>query len=51
MLDLAGKYYAPEYSSCQGMIAAAGEAMLARGAHGSPGAFTGFTLVLVSGGS
>lgn len=48
MLELSKKYYSSESSYQKGLIAAAGEAMLARGAHGSPGAFAGFALVLLS---
>lgn len=48
MFDLSRKFYASTSSYSKGLIAAAGEAMLARGAHGSPGVFMGFTLVLLS---
>lgn len=42
MLDLANKYFATNIDSQKALYAAAGEAMLARGAHGSPGIFPGF---------
>jgi hypothetical protein len=47
MLDLSAKYYAAAETGRQA-IAAAGEALLSRGAHGSPGAFPGFVLSSLS---
>jgi hypothetical protein len=49
MLDLSHKYFTATTESQASLIAAAGEAMLARGAHGSPGAFPGFILVALAG--
>ncbi len=48
MLGLAGKYYSAADESGRQAIAAAGEALLSRGAHGSPGAFPGFILSSLS---
>jgi len=48
MLGLAGKYYAAADGPGRQVIAAAGEALLSRGAHGSPGAFPGFILSSIS---
>jgi hypothetical protein len=42
MLDLSNKYFASNNDAQKALYAAAGEAMLARGAHGSPGIFPGF---------
>lgn len=44
MFGLSNKYLATSDSTQQMLLAAAGEAMLARGAHGSPGIFIGFFL-------
>ncbi|MDF2592533.1 MAG: conserved rane protein of unknown function [Clostridia bacterium] len=44
MLELSSKYTAATTDTQRSIIAAAGEAMLARGKHGSPGAFMGFAL-------
>lgn len=44
MLDLSHKYYATLDNTQKVLYAAAGEAMLAKGAHGSPGVFLGFIL-------
>jgi hypothetical protein len=44
MLDLSAKYAAANTEFQKTLLAAAGEAMLARGAHGSPGVFIGFLL-------
>jgi hypothetical protein len=48
MLDLAGKYYSAADEAGRQAIAAAGEALLSRGAHGSPGVFPGFVLSSLS---
>jgi hypothetical protein len=48
MLGLAGKYYTAADDAGRQAIAAAGEALLSRGAHGSPGAFPGFVLSSLS---
>lgn len=42
MLELSRKYFTTPLEAQQALYAAAGEAMLARGAHGSPGIFPGF---------
>jgi hypothetical protein len=42
MLSLSSKYALATTDAQKNLFAAAGEAMLARGAHGSPGAFLGF---------
>jgi len=42
MLELSNKYYSATIESQKAFYAAAGEAMLAQGAHGSPGIFLGF---------
>jgi hypothetical protein len=42
MLDLSNKYFATTAESQRASYAAAGESMLAQGAHGSPGVFLGF---------
>ncbi|HEX3032964.1 MAG TPA: hypothetical protein VHS59_12145 [Bacillota bacterium] len=44
MLELSGKYFAASTPAQKSLLAAAGEAMVARGSHGSPGAFAGFLL-------
>ncbi|OHD20683.1 MAG: hypothetical protein A2Y38_15355 [Spirochaetes bacterium GWB1_59_5] len=44
MLSLTRDYYAAADEARRQTIAAAGEALLSRGAHGSPGAFPGFVL-------
>ncbi len=54
MLDLSNKYFGATSDEQRLLLAAAGEAMLAKGAHGSLGVFIGFTLpqianVLMSG--
>lgn len=48
MLELSDKYAAAAESR-KALLAAAGEAMLARGAHGSPGVFIGFFLAPLAG--
>ena len=47
MLELSGKYAIADNSQ-KPLLAAAGEAMLARGAHGSLGVFVGFVLPTIS---
>lgn len=47
MLDLSYKYAASTTEAQKTLLAAAGEAMIARGAHGSPGAFAGFLLLSI----
>lgn len=42
MYELSHRYFATTIESRKALYAAAGEAMLARGAHGSPGVFIGF---------
>jgi hypothetical protein len=42
MLELSNKYYSTTIESQKAFYAAAGESMIARGAHGSPGIFLGF---------
>lgn len=42
MLELSTKYYSTTIESQKTLYAAAGESMLASGAHGSPGIFLGF---------
>lgn len=44
MLTLSKNYFAAATETQKTLFAAAGESMLARGAHGSPGAFLGFAL-------
>lgn len=44
MLDLSHKYFGATSDEQRMLIAAAGEAMLTKGAHGSLGVFIGFTL-------
>lgn len=48
MLSLSGKYALATTDAQKNLLAAAGEAMLARGSHGSPGAFLGFLLPIVA---
>ena len=48
MLDLSQRYFAAPTDEQKMLIAAAGEAMLARGAHGSRGVFPGFALIPVA---
>jgi len=48
MLELSQKYLAATSETQKTLLAAAGEAMLARGAHGSPGVFLGFALTMIS---
>jgi len=45
MLDLSHKYFAAVYEEQRLLLAAAGEAMLAKGAHGSLGVFIGFAMI------
>lgn len=45
MLDLSHRYFAAGSEGQRMLIAAAGEAMLAKGAHGSRGVFLGFALI------
>lgn len=49
MYELSHKYFATAIESQKAFYAAAGEAMLARGAHGSPGIFIGFFIPNVAG--
>jgi hypothetical protein len=49
MLELSNKYYASVSDNQKSLFAAAGEAMLARGAHGSLGVFIGFVLPNLAG--
>jgi hypothetical protein len=49
MLELSNKYASTTSESQQTLLAAAGEAMLARGSHGSLGVFLGFLLPNVGG--
>jgi Domain of unknown function (DUF4386) len=49
MLELSNKFAASTTESQKTLLAAAGEAMLARGAHGSLGVFIGFLLPSVAG--
>jgi hypothetical protein len=42
MLELSNKYYSTTIESQKALYAAAGESLLAQGAHGSPGIFLGF---------
>jgi hypothetical protein len=44
MFELSGKYAVAATETQKNLLAAAGEAMLAKGAHGSPGVFIGFIL-------
>jgi len=45
MLDLSHKYFATESNEQRMLLSAAGEAMLAKGAHGSLGVFIGFAMI------
>jgi hypothetical protein len=45
MLDISHKYYGATSDEQRLLFAAAGEAMLAKGAHGSLGVFVGFALI------
>jgi hypothetical protein len=49
MLELSNKYAASTTESQKNLLASAGEAMLARGAHGSLGVFIGFILPTIAG--
>jgi hypothetical protein len=49
MLELSNKYAAAATESQKTLLAAAGEAMLARGSHGSLGVFIGFVLPNIAG--
>lgn len=49
MLELSHKYFATTVDSQKALYAAAGEAMLARGAHGSPGIFFSFFIPNLAG--
>jgi len=49
MLELSGKYFTATTEAQKAWLAGAGEAMVARGAHGSPGAFIGFVLPNIAG--
>lgn len=49
MLELSQKYFATTVESQKALYAAAGESLLARGAHGSPGIFIGFFLPNIGG--
>jgi hypothetical protein len=49
MLDLSNKYNTSTIESQRALLAAAGESMLARGAHGSAGVFLGFLLPNIAG--
>jgi hypothetical protein len=49
MLELSHKYFATSIEAQKTLYAAAGEAMLASGAHGSPGIFIGFFLPNLAG--
>ena len=48
MLSLSGKYSLATTDAQRNLLAAAGEAMIARGAHGGPGVFLGFLLPIVA---
>ncbi len=48
MLELSAKYASAATESQKALFAAAGEAMLARGAHGSLGVFIGFLLPIIA---
>jgi hypothetical protein len=45
MLELSGKYHSATNDIQRNLYAAAGEALLARGEHGTPGVFIGFSLL------
>lgn len=44
MLELSNKYYSADLETQKALYTAAGESLLAQGAHGSPGIFLGFLL-------
>lgn len=48
MLQLSGKYYSTTSETQRVLYASAGEALLVRGEHGSPGVFIGFFLLTIS---
>ncbi|MHB1483908.1 MAG: DUF4386 family protein [Saccharofermentanales bacterium] len=48
MLELSRNYFASTSETQRSLYAAAGEAMLARGAHGSSGAFLGFIITTIA---
>ncbi|MGE5604112.1 MAG: hypothetical protein ACM3YE_00285, partial [Bacteroidota bacterium] len=48
MLELSNKYAAATLESERILLSAAGEALLAKGGHGSPGAFLGFILSTIA---
>jgi len=48
MLQLSGKYYSTTSETQRVMYASAGEALLVRGEHGTPGVFIGFFLLTMS---
>jgi len=48
MLDLCRKYIAATSADQKNLFAAAGEALIAKGAHGSYGAFPGFIMITIS---
>lgn len=48
ILELSNKYFAAGDETQRTIIAAAGESLIARGEHGSPGVFIGFTLSTLS---
>lgn len=48
MLELSDKYFATTIESQRTLYAAAGESMLAQGAHGSPGIFLGFFIPTIA---
>ena len=48
MLDLSHKYFATESNEQRMLLAAAGEAMLAKGSHGSLSVFIGFALPTIA---
>lgn len=49
MLELSSDYYSTAIESQKAFYASAGESMLARGAHGSPGIFPGFFIPVIAG--
>jgi hypothetical protein len=49
MWELSKKYATETFAMQKNLYAAAGEAMIARGAHGSPGSFIGFVLPNIAG--
>lgn len=48
MLQLSGKYFSTSNETQRALYAAAGEALLVRGEHGTPGVFVGFFLLTIS---